>query len=105
MPKSFDPVAYNRAAWGREVENNNEWTQPVGRESFRVLRPGGISMVGFMNPDVFIFDITALDERGKLTVRHQLPFSTLDLEPSNRDHPVAFVGVRPWPGWVRAPLR
>ena len=199
---SFDPVAYNRAAWDREVENSNEWTQPVGpeviararagdwsvvligsqavprgwfpaelvgaevlclasgggqqgpvlsaagaavtvldnspqqlgrdrevatreglavrtvlgdmrdlsvfpdasfdvvfnpvsnvfcpdlapvwRESFRVLRPGGILMVGFLNPDIFIFDITALEERGELIVRHQLPFSSLDLPDAER---------------------
>jgi hypothetical protein len=29
---SFDPVAYNRAGWDREVENDNEWTRPAGRE-------------------------------------------------------------------------
>ena len=199
---SFDPVAYNRAAWDREVDNSNEWTRPVGpeviararagdwsvvligyqavprgwfpaelvgaevlclasgggqqgpvlsaagaavtvldnsprqlgrdrevatreglavrtvlgdmrdlsvfpdasfdvvfnpvsnvfcpdlapvwRESFRVLRPGGILMAGFLNPDIFIFDITALDERGELIVRHQLPFSTLDLPDAER---------------------
>ena len=57
---------------------------PVWRESFRVLRSGGILMAGFMNPDIFIFDITALDERGELTVRHQLPFSTLDLPDDER---------------------
>jgi SAM-dependent methyltransferase len=57
---------------------------PVWRESFRVLRPGGILMAGFMNPDIFIFDIAALDERGELTVRHQIPFSTLDLPDAER---------------------
>ena len=57
---------------------------PVWRESFRVLRPGGILMTGFMNPDIFIFDVTALDERGELTARHQLPFSTLDLPDAER---------------------
>jgi SAM-dependent methyltransferase len=57
---------------------------PVWRESSRVLRPGGILMAGFMNPDIFIFDITALDERGELKVRHQLPFSTLDLPDAER---------------------
>ncbi|WP_326633461.1 class I SAM-dependent methyltransferase [Nonomuraea fuscirosea] len=199
---SFDPVAYNRAAWDREVENGNEWTQPVGpeviararagdwsvvligheavprdwfpaelagvevlclasgggqqgpvlaaagaavtvldnspqqlgrdqevatreglavrtvlgdmrnlsvfpdagfdvvfnpvsnvfcpdlapvwRESFRVLRPGGILMAGFLNPDVFIFDVTAMEERGELRVRHPLPFSSLDLPDAER---------------------
>jgi hypothetical protein len=40
---------------------------PVWRESFRVLRPGGILLAGFMNPDVFIFDVAAL-ERDELGV-------------------------------------
>jgi SAM-dependent methyltransferase len=57
---------------------------PVWRESFRVLRPGGILMAGFLNPDLFIFDITALDERDDLIVRHRLPFSTLDLPEAER---------------------
>jgi SAM-dependent methyltransferase len=57
---------------------------PVWRESFRVLRPGGILMAGFLNPDLFIFDITALDERDDLVVRHRLPFSTLDLPEAER---------------------
>jgi SAM-dependent methyltransferase len=57
---------------------------PVWRESLRVLRPGGILMSGFMNPDIFIFDITALDERGELAVRHRLPFTTLDLPDAER---------------------
>ena len=57
---------------------------PVWRESFRVLRPGGILMTGFMNPDIFVFDITALDERGELIVRHPLPFTTLDLPDDER---------------------
>jgi len=199
---SFDPVAYNRAAWDREVESSNEWTQPVGpeviararagdwsvvlighravprdwfpadlagaevlclasgggqqgpvfsaagasvtvldnsprqldrdrevaareglavrtvlgdmrdlsvfpdagfdvvfnpvsnvfcpdlapvwREAFRVLRPGGILMAGFLNPDVFVFDVTAMEERGELIVRHPLPFSSLDLPDDER---------------------
>ena len=29
---------------------------PVWRECFRVLRPGGALLAGFVNPDVFIFD-------------------------------------------------
>ncbi|MGH3672416.1 MAG: class I SAM-dependent methyltransferase [Pseudonocardiaceae bacterium] len=57
---------------------------PVWRESFRVLRPGGILMAGFLNPNIFIFDITALEERGELMVRHQLPFSSLDLPDAER---------------------
>jgi SAM-dependent methyltransferase len=57
---------------------------PVWRESFRVLRPGGILLAGFMNPDIFIFDIAALDGRGELVVRHRLPFTTLDLPDAER---------------------
>jgi SAM-dependent methyltransferase len=58
---------------------------PVWRESFRVLRPGGILMTGFMNPDLFIFDVAALDERGELSVVHPLPFSSLDLPAAERE--------------------
>ena len=44
-----------------------------------MLRPGGLLLVNFMNPDIFIFDLAALDVREELVVRHPLPFSTLDL--------------------------
>jgi SAM-dependent methyltransferase len=57
---------------------------PVWRESFRVLRPGGILLAGFLNPDIFIFDIAALGERGEVVVRHRLPFTTLDLPDAER---------------------
>ena len=57
---------------------------PVWRESFRVLRPGGVLMSGFMNPDIFIFDLVALDEREEFVVRHKIPFSTLDLPEDER---------------------
>jgi SAM-dependent methyltransferase len=57
---------------------------PVWRECFRVLRRGGILMSGFLNPDIYIFDVTALEERDELIVRHQLPFSTLDLPDDER---------------------
>ena len=50
---------------------------PVWRECFRVLRPGGPLLVGFVNPDLFIFDIEALDNRGELVVRHRIPYATL----------------------------
>jgi SAM-dependent methyltransferase len=50
---------------------------PVWRECFRVLRPGGALLTGFMNPDVFIFDEEASDNGGGLLVRHRLPYSDL----------------------------
>jgi SAM-dependent methyltransferase len=57
---------------------------PVWRESHRVLRPGGVLLAGFMNPDIYIFDVAALDEREELVVRHRLPFNTLDLTDAER---------------------
>jgi len=51
--------------------------EPVWRECFRVLRPGGILLAGFMNPDVFIFDADASESRDELVVRHALPYSDL----------------------------
>jgi SAM-dependent methyltransferase len=67
---------------------------PVWRESFRVLRPGGLLLAGFMNPDIYLFDEAAL-ERDELVVRHPLPFSSLDLPEAERrqyygDGPVEF---------------
>jgi SAM-dependent methyltransferase len=50
---------------------------PVWWECFRVLRPGGMLLAGFMNPDVFIFDADASENRGELIVRHALPYSDL----------------------------
>ena len=57
---------------------------PVWRECFRVLRPGGMLLAGFMNPDVYIFDIEALDGRGELVVRHRIPFTSADLPDAER---------------------
>jgi len=59
---------------------------PVWQESFRVLRPGGVLLAGFMNPDIFIFDVAALDDRGELVARHRIPFTTLDLSDAERLH-------------------
>lgn len=56
---------------------------PVWKECFRVLRPGGTLLAGFMNPDVYLFDEIAL-ARDELVVRHRLPFSSLDLSEADR---------------------
>jgi SAM-dependent methyltransferase len=59
---------------------------PVWAESFRVLRPGGTLLAGFMNPDIFIFDADAGENRGELIVRHALPYSDLThLEAGERE--------------------
>ncbi len=49
--------------------------RPVWREAFRVLRPGGLLLAGFMNPAGFIFDWTHADRTGELRVRYRLPYS------------------------------
>jgi hypothetical protein len=57
---------------------------PVWAECRRVLRTGGILMAGFMNPDVYIFDPVALDERDELVVRNRIPYCSLDLPDDQR---------------------
>ena len=49
--------------------------RPVWRECARVLRPGGALLVGFMNPDLYIFDTALMDKTGELKVRFSLPYS------------------------------
>ena len=66
---------------------------PVWRECARVLRPGGVLMAGFMNPDIFIFDREAEDSRRELVVRHKLPYS--DLTHMSDEERARFVGDGP----------
>lgn len=50
---------------------------PIWRECHRVLRPGGVLLTGFLNPDTYIFDSEKLDNAGEFVVRHALPYSDL----------------------------
>jgi SAM-dependent methyltransferase len=52
--------------------------RPVWREAFRVLRPGGVLLAGFVNPILYIFDDAAATDRGELVVRHTIPYSDLE---------------------------
>lgn len=51
--------------------------RPVWREAFRVLRPGGYLLAGFMNPVEFLFD-EKLQAEGIFQVRYPMPYSDLD---------------------------
>ncbi len=51
--------------------------RPVWKEAFRVLRPGGTLLSGFMNPVFYLFD-WKLQEQGILSVRYKLPYSDLE---------------------------
>jgi SAM-dependent methyltransferase len=55
----------------------------VWREVARVLRRGGVLLAGFLNPDLFVFDLDAAD-RGDLVARHALPYSDLTHLPPDR---------------------
>jgi SAM-dependent methyltransferase len=56
--------------------------RPVWTEAFRVLRPGGVLLAGFLNPVMFIFDLDAAD-RGEFIVRHRLPYSDAEHLPAD----------------------
>ena len=49
--------------------------RPVWREAFRVLRPGGSLLAGFVNPLRYLFDEALEEETGILQVAHVLPYS------------------------------
>lgn len=51
--------------------------QPIWDEAYRVLRPGGTLLAGFVTPHLYIFDLQKADE-GELVVRFSLPHSDLE---------------------------
>jgi SAM-dependent methyltransferase len=56
---------------------------PVWSACYRVLRPGGRLLAGFLNPAFFLFDEEADRSLRELRVRHPLPYS--DMEYFGRD--------------------
>ena len=52
--------------------------RPVWGEAFRVLKPGGVFLAGFLNPMEYIFDWAKEDE-SLLEATRSLPFSSLEV--------------------------
>jgi ubiquinone/menaquinone biosynthesis C-methylase UbiE len=57
--------------------------RPVWQEAFRVLRPGGALLAGFMNPSVYVFDLLKA-EKGVFEVKYHLPFDATQLSEEDR---------------------
>lgn len=51
--------------------------RPVWREAYRVLRPGGSLLSGFVNPLTYLFDLEKADAGGALEVIYAIPYSDL----------------------------
>ncbi|HSM23425.1 MAG TPA: class I SAM-dependent methyltransferase [Anaerolineaceae bacterium] len=58
--------------------------QPVWREAFRVLQPGGVLLSGFSNPINYIFDWQKIEEEKKLEVKYHLPYSDIEDLPKDQ---------------------
>ena len=50
--------------------------QPVWREAFRVLRPGGALLSGFCQPIMFLMD-PDLEKQGVMQLKYRMPYSDL----------------------------
>jgi ubiquinone/menaquinone biosynthesis C-methylase UbiE len=61
--------------------------QPVWRESYRVLRHGGLLIAAFDHAEKFVFDYEILEKTGQFEVNHSLPYSDIDLlSESEKEH-------------------
>lgn len=61
--------------------------RPIWKEAFRVLRPGGTLLAGFMNPIFYLFDFDKA-EKGVMDVKYKLPYADID-HPEMRERQVA----------------
>jgi len=52
--------------------------RPVWKETYRVLRDGGLLLAGITNPVRYLFDDNLAERSGILQVKHVLPYSDID---------------------------
>jgi hypothetical protein len=77
----------NRRAWDHAVVPD---LTPVWAECHRVLVAGGTFISGVLNPDEFVFDDDALDNRGEFVLRHPLSYREIDsLSPEELERQVS----------------
>jgi SAM-dependent methyltransferase len=57
---------------------------PVWRETFRVLKHGGVFLTGVMNPAVYLFEDELMEKTGELRVVHALPYSDVTHLPADK---------------------
>jgi SAM-dependent methyltransferase len=58
--------------------------RPIWQEAYRVLRPGGLLLAGFMNPAIYLFDFD-LAEQGVFEVKYPLPFDASQLSEAEQE--------------------
>ncbi len=56
--------------------------QPVWNECYRVLKKSGVLLSGFINPILYLFDLSSM-EKGKLNVTNTIPYSDLEQLPKD----------------------
>ena len=56
---------------------------PVWRECYRVLRPGGSLLAGFCNPVMYMFDFKEWDNNKRLVVRYSIPYADTEQLPKD----------------------
>lgn len=56
----------------------------IWEQVYRVVRPNGHFVTGFIDPIYYLFDAAKMD-RGKLEVRHKIPYSDFDLKAAERE--------------------